>query len=95
MSAYMTSALGPVKDASTTPQVWTRGRVEKAAVMVNNNGLRPIEVRIVQDRIPELGDKFCLTEDHEVRTVAGWEPIKEVSTNTIRITAPCEWFHRV
>lgn len=80
VGAYMTSALGgPVKDASTTPQVWTRGRVEKVAVMVNNNGLRLIKVRVVQDRIPELGDKFCLTEDHEVRTAAGWEPIKEVS----------------
>ena len=80
VGAYMTSALGgKVKDASTTPQVWTRGRVEKIAVMVNNLGLRLVKIRVVQDRTPELGDKFCLTEDHEVRTSAGWEPINEVS----------------
>ena len=80
VGAYMSSTTGgQMKDASTTPQVWTKGRVEKVAVMVNNKGLRLVKIRVVQDRIPELGDKFCLTEDHEVRTSAGWEPIAEVS----------------
>jgi hypothetical protein len=32
--------------------------VEKVAVMVNNMGLRLVKIRVVQDRIPELGDKF-------------------------------------
>jgi len=59
VSAYMMSTTGgQIKDASTTPQVWTRGRVEKVAVMVNNMGLRLVKIRVVQDRIPELGDKF-------------------------------------
>ena len=59
VGAYMTSATdGTVRDASTTPQVWTRGRVEKVAIMVNNLGLRLVKIRVVQDRIPELGDKF-------------------------------------
>ena len=47
-----------INDASKTPQVWTRGRVEKVVVMVNNLGLRLVKIRVVQDRIPELGDKF-------------------------------------
>ena len=68
-----------VKDASTTPQVWTRGRVEKVAVMLNNAGLRLVKIRVVQDRIPELGDKFCLSPDHEVRTDKGWIPITDVT----------------
>ena len=58
VGSYMTSELGTIKDASVTPQVWTTGRVEKIAITVNNSGLRLIKIRIVQDRIPELGDKF-------------------------------------
>lgn len=59
VGAYMMSTTGgTINDASTTPQVWTRGRVEKVVVMVNNMGLRLVKIRVVQDRIPELGDKF-------------------------------------
>jgi hypothetical protein len=59
VGAYMKSLAGDtINDASTTPQVWTRGRVEKVVVMVNNLGLRLVKIRVVQDRIPELGDKF-------------------------------------
>jgi hypothetical protein len=33
-----------------------------------------------QDRVPEIGDKFCLTEDHDVLTRGrGWVPIPEVT----------------
>ena len=59
VGAYLMSTTGgTVRDASTTPQVWTRGRVEKVVIMVNNMGLRLVKVRVVQDRVPELGDKF-------------------------------------
>lgn len=54
----MSNTGGNYADASTTPQVWTRGRVEKVVVMVNNLGLRLVKIRVVHDRIPELGDKF-------------------------------------
>ncbi len=46
------------KDASITPQVWTRGRVDNVVVLVGANGLRTVKIRIVQDRSPEIGDKF-------------------------------------
>lgn len=49
---------GAAKDVSVTPQVWTRGRVEKVIVTVNNIGLRMVKIRVVQDRKPEIGDKF-------------------------------------
>ena len=59
VGAYMTSTTGGnINDASKTPQVWTRGRVEKVVIMVNNMGMRLVKIRVVQDRIPELGDKF-------------------------------------
>ena len=82
IGGYMQGILDSrIKDASTCPQVWTRGRVEKVAVMMNNAGLRLVKIRIVQDRIPELGDKFCLSPDHEVLTDKGWIPITSVTTS--------------
>uniref|UniRef100_A0A6C0BI39 DNA-directed RNA polymerase n=1 Tax=viral metagenome TaxID=1070528 RepID=A0A6C0BI39_9ZZZZ len=79
MGAYMTNESGSISDVSIAPQVWTRGRVEKVAIMVNNLGLRLVKIRVVQDRIPELGDKFCLTDDHDVLTENGWKSIKDVT----------------
>lgn len=55
---YIRTRGGVYRDASVTPQVWTRGRVEEIAITVNNYGLRLVKIRVVQDRIPELGDKF-------------------------------------
>ena len=79
VGAYITSSEGgQIKDSSTTPQVWTRGRVEKIAITVNNVGLKLIKIRVVQDRIPELGDKFCMTYDHEVLTETGWKSIADI-----------------
>jgi DNA-directed RNA polymerase II subunit RPB2 len=55
---YIKTPDGVVRDASLTPQVWTTGRVEKVTVVVNNAGLSLVKIRILQYRIPELGDKF-------------------------------------
>jgi DNA-directed RNA polymerase II subunit RPB2 len=55
---YIRSSGGDIRDASVTSQVWTTGRVEKIVVMMNNSGLALVKVRVVQYRIPELGDKF-------------------------------------
>ena len=55
---YLRARGGIYRDASVTPQVWTRGRVEEVVVTVNNYGHRLVKIRVVQDRIPELGDKF-------------------------------------
>jgi DNA-directed RNA polymerase II subunit RPB2 len=76
---YIQLPTGQVSDASVTAQVWTRGRVEKIAVLVGPTGLRLVKIRVVQDRTPELGDKFCLTDDHDVLTKhRGWVPICDV-----------------
>ena len=78
---YMQNQGAKIKDASLTPQVWTRGRVEAVVVTVNNMGLRLVKVRVVQDRKPELGDKFCLTADHDVLTRNGWVSIDKITTS--------------
>ena len=58
VARYLRSKSGQMRDMSVTPQVWTHGRVEKVVVTVSNTGLRLVKVRVTQDRIPELGDKF-------------------------------------
>ena len=55
---YLQGDGGEMRDASKTAQVWSRGRVEKVSVTVNNMGLAMVKVRVVQERVPELGDKF-------------------------------------
>ena len=55
---YLQGPGGEMRDASLTAQVWTTGRVEKIAVMTNNAGLALVKIRVIQDRVPELGDKF-------------------------------------
>jgi len=55
---YIQLPSGQISDASVTGQVWTRGRVEKIAVTISPTGLRLVKIRVVQDRTPELGDKF-------------------------------------
>lgn len=55
---YIRTRGGMYRDASVTPQVWTRGRVEEISITVNNYGMRLVKIRVVQDRVPELGDKF-------------------------------------
>ncbi len=58
VGGYFQAESGKYRDASLTPKVWTRGIVESVNITVNNEGLRLVKVRIVQDRSPELGDKF-------------------------------------
>lgn len=58
VGAYLQSQGGEMRDASKTAQVWTRGRVDTVVVTTNNAGLAMVKVRIVQERVPELGDKF-------------------------------------
>jgi DNA-directed RNA polymerase II subunit RPB2 len=76
---FMRNERGDHKDSSVTAQVWTSGRVESVVVTVSNAGLRLVKIRVSQDRTPQLGDKFCLTEDHDVCTTSGWKPIKDVT----------------
>ena len=98
---YLTSPdTGAVTDASVLPTVFTNGRVDKVVVLHQANGMRLVHVRILEERVPELGDKFCLTPDHEVLTAnRGWVGIADVETtdnvcclnpadNTIHYTQP-------
>ena len=49
---------GKISDASLTPTIFTKGRVDKVVVLHQANGMRLVRVRILEERVPELGDKF-------------------------------------
>lgn len=49
---------GVLRDASLMPTVFTKGRVDKVVVVHQNDGRRIVHVRVLEERIPELGDKF-------------------------------------
>jgi len=49
---------GKITDASLLPTVFTKGTVDKVVVLHMANGMRLVRVRILEERVPELGDKF-------------------------------------
>lgn len=55
------------------------GYVDSIYRSQNGEGYSIVKVRIRQDRVPEIGDKFCLTDDHDVLTLDGWKPIAKIS----------------
>ena len=81
IGCYLTNPeTGAVSDASVVPSIFTKGRVDEVVVLHQANGMRLVHVRILEERIPELGDKFCLTPDHEVLTAnRGWQPIADIT----------------
>ena len=64
----------------------------------NGDGYNFAKVRVRIHRKPVMGDKFCMTDDHDVLTNRGWVPIAEVSTSDMiaqlnRQTSKLEYVH--
>jgi ribA/ribD-fused uncharacterized protein len=47
-----------IKDASVTPELYTSGRVDSVVVLHQADGRLLVKVRVIQLRVPVLGDKF-------------------------------------
>lgn len=45
----------------------------------NNDGYEMYNVRMRSERKPIMGDKFCLTKEHQVLTNEGWKYINEIN----------------
>ena len=45
----------------------------------NSDGYEMISMRVRAERLPIIGDKFCLTPEHEVLTTLGWKTIDKVT----------------
>lgn len=64
----------------------------------NGDGYNFAKVRVRIHRKPVMGDKFCMTDDHDVLTMRGWVPIADVSTDDMiaqlnRQTSKLEYVH--
>ena len=64
----------------------------------NGDGYNFAKVRVRIHRKPVMGDKFCMTDDHDVLTNRGWVPIAEVTTDDMiaqlnRQTSKLEYVH--
>lgn len=68
------------KDASTILKTTEKGVIDKVYVNKNADGYKFMKVRVRDERVPEIGDKFCLTPDHDVLTKnRGWISIAEMT----------------
>lgn len=68
------------KDSSETYKANVDGVVDKVySGIFNQEGYEMRKVRVRSERVPMIGDKYCLTEDHDVLTSTGWIPIAEVT----------------
>jgi len=47
-----------IKDASVTPGLYTQGRVDSVVVLTQGDGKLLVKIRIIELRIPQIGDKF-------------------------------------
>ena len=47
----------------------------------NAEGYEMYNVRVRMERVPIIGDKFCLTPEHEVLTTTGWKNIDKITTD--------------
>ena len=67
------------KDSSKTLRNNETGWVDKIYKGRNGEGFSFVKIRVRSERIPTIGDKFCLTSDHEVMTKnRGWISIADV-----------------
>ncbi len=90
-----------VTDSSLVLKAGENGVVDKVMVTYNADGFKTVKVRIRTQRIPEIGDKFCLTADHEVLTYnRGWISIADVTledkvAQLNRETYAMQWVHPI
>jgi DNA-directed RNA polymerase beta subunit len=70
------------RDVSKMPRNNESGYVDKIYKNRNGEGYSFAKIRIRQDRIPEIGDKFsCYSDDTDILTMRGWIPFTELNMN--------------
>jgi len=67
------------RDVSRTMRNNETGWVDRIFKNRNGEGYSFAKLRVRQDRVPEIGDKFCLTDDHDVLTERGWVGVASVT----------------
>lgn len=55
-----------------------KGRIDKVHIDVNGDGYRFVKVRVRSEKIPVIGDKFCIKENSFILTHLGWVKFKDI-----------------
>jgi hypothetical protein len=70
----------PFRDSSEMYKYTVPGFVDRVWADLRNADDYPmIKMRVRSERIPQIGDKFCIKGDTEVLTLDGWKKIKDVT----------------
>lgn len=70
------------KDASEQFKSIADGVMDRVYVGIKNqDGYETRKGLVRSERFPHIGDKFCLTSDHEVLTTKGWISIDKITKN--------------
>ena len=70
------------RDVSKMPRNNESGYVDKVYKNRNGEGYSFAKIRMRQDRIPEIGDKFsCYSPDTDILTMRGWIPFPELRSD--------------
>lgn len=70
-------------------QTWNNEGTSRIVCVATGNtpqGGQYARIKTSQMHVPDVGDKFCLTSDHEVLTSTGWKPIAEVTEDDLVAT---------
>ncbi len=68
------------KDSSEIYKSHIPGVVDKVYTDIyNNEGYEMRKMRVRSERVPHIGDKFCLTKSADVLTTVGWVNITEIT----------------
>ena len=68
------------RDESNVYRSTVPSTVDKVYTVYNGDGYEMYNMRLRSERVIQIGDKLCLTEDHDVLTLnRGWIPISEIT----------------
>jgi DNA-directed RNA polymerase II subunit RPB2 len=70
------------RDESNVYRSTVPSTIDKVYTVYNGDGYEMYNMRLRSERVIQIGDKLCLTEDLEVLTLdRGWVPINEITLN--------------
>jgi len=86
----------PYKNISIVYNEYDYGYVKKVQYGYDGEGFFFVNLKVVNVRIPEIGDKFaCFTPDHDILTKRGWLPFYSLSRDdyvaTLNSSNKMEW----
>lgn len=74
-----------LRDKSQQIRSSEEGEVDRVVISCNQEGQKAVKVRMRQLRVPQIGDKFCYTPDHDILTQRGWVACANVTLDDMAL----------